>query len=219
MYKTYQEAKIDCPKACICRDKASGMFFATPSKGGTILSDTSEFAEAKDYCITVEEFLNAGHKFEICDAVLDYDDVINIDTDYLIIIYNDLDTQHDKNRYILRAAALEESNHTPSIHADSEFYKKPRTKVEYVKVEFEPNEIWKAFKEHQEVGYLYVNTSDGFECLFDGVFNLAMAISQGDQLYRRIETEIDERQEFIEECQKYGSWEEMYDSGKFKLVN
>lgn len=68
---------------------------------------------------------------------------------------------------------------------------KPRTKVEYEKAEFEPEEIWKAFKEHQEVGYLYVNTSDGFECLLDGVFNLAMAISQGDQLYRKVERPVE----------------------------
>lgn len=68
---------------------------------------------------------------------------------------------------------------------------KPRTKVVYEKVEFEPNEIWKAFKEHQEVGYLYVNTSDGFECLLDGVFNLAMSISQGDQLYRKVERPVE----------------------------
>ncbi len=79
---------------------------------------------------------------------------------------------------------------------------KPRTKVYYEKVEFEPNEIWKAFKEHQEVGYLYVNTSDGFECLFDGVFNLAMAISQGDQLYRKVERPVEwweDAAEFVRE--------------------
>ncbi len=75
---------------------------------------------------------------------------------------------------------------------------KPRTKVEHEKVEFEPEEIWKAFKEHQEVGYLYVNTPDGFECLFDGVFNLAMAISQGDQLYRKVERPVEWWEDAVE---------------------
>lgn len=67
----------------------------------------------------------------------------------------------------------------------------PRTKVEYEKANFEPEEIWKAFKEHQEVGFLYVKTSDEYECLLDGVFNLAMAISQGDQLYRKVERPVE----------------------------
>ncbi|QGZ13235.1 hypothetical protein PP410_gp18 [Vibrio phage NF] len=75
---------------------------------------------------------------------------------------------------------------------------KPRTKVGYEKVEFEQNEIWKAFKEHQEVGFLYVNTSDGFECLLDGVFNLAMAISQGDQLYRKVERPVEWWEDAVE---------------------
>lgn len=88
---------------------------------------------------------------------------------------------------------------------------KPRTKVEYEKVEFEPNEIWKAFKEHQEVGYLYVNTPDGFECLFDGVFNLAMAISQGDQLYRKVERPVewfDDAVEYLNQNRQSGSCDE-----------
>lgn len=79
---------------------------------------------------------------------------------------------------------------------------KPRTKVEYEKANFEPEEIWKAFKEHQEVGFLYVKTSGEYECLLDGVFNLAMAISQGDQLYRKVERPVEwweDAAEFVKE--------------------
>lgn len=91
---------------------------------------------------------------------------------------------------------------------------KPRTKVEYVKV---TDSIW-----HLESDF---KAGDLFA--FDGQDNYVQIEAEGDftlshsadNLYRCIETPMTEREAFIDECQKYGSWEEMFDSGKFKLVN
>ena len=90
---------------------------------------------------------------------------------------------------------------------------KPRTRTEYEKVDFKPDEIWKAFKEHQEDGFLFVQTSDEFECLGDGVFTLAMAISQGDQLYRKVEKEIDWKKEVKDFCGDKYSYLHINDDG------
>ncbi|CAH9013258.1 putative coil containing protein [Vibrio phage 191E37-1] len=49
-------------------------------------------------------------------------------------------------------------------------------------------------------------------------FALCRCYANGYKIMVVEESEIDERQEFIDECQKHGSWEAMYDSGKFKLV-
>lgn len=207
-YKTYQECKIENPECEVCTD---GEVFSSVELNSLPYVTSWKACNPADHCMTVKEFLDAGYRFEVGDLWVDYDgDFMAVGK----IGVNHMNKPHERDfeRYILRAAALE---------------KPKRTKVEYEKVEFEPNEIWKAFKEHQEVGYLYVNTPDGFECLFDGVFNLAMAISQGDQLYRRIETEIDERQEFIDaacdvldgDAGIASSIGRLYDSGRFKIVN
>lgn len=56
-YNTYQEAKIAMPEACICYDTVGSTFFGIPTREGTTLSKHCEFAEAKNYCMTVEKFL------------------------------------------------------------------------------------------------------------------------------------------------------------------
>lgn len=97
---------------------------------------------------------------------------------------------------------------------------KPRTKTEFVKVEYSTS--WQAAKDHEErVEFLY-RQSDLGDAIKGNNWKAIQSPSEAAQyhfdLYRKVETEIDERQEFIDECQKYGSWEAMYDSGKFKLV-
>lgn len=61
----------------------------------------------------------------------------------------------------------------------------------FEKANYPRSETWKAFKEHQEIGHLFVGSREGYDCLGDSIFDLAMAISQGDQLYRKVEKEID----------------------------
>ncbi|WP_417764641.1 hypothetical protein [Shewanella chilikensis] len=212
MYKTYQEAKIDCPEACICREKVSGMFFAMPSKEGAILGDTSEFAEAKDHCMTVEEFLKAGYRLDVGDSFINcFGQVVEVKGENVDTV--NVPHEYDNRRHVLRADSLE---------------KPKRTEVEYEKCNSE--HAWQAVKEHEENKNIFHRNESGEypicgydmhiigECVIDG------------ELYRRIETEIDERQEFIDAAIGYSYFtgstetelillENMYDSGKFKLVN
>ena len=71
-YKTYQEAKIAMPLACIIHDTDNARFFGMPSREGTTLTnDGCKFAEPQHYCITVEKFLDDGHKFVTGDVFID----------------------------------------------------------------------------------------------------------------------------------------------------
>ncbi len=90
---------------------------------------------------------------------------------------------------------------------------KPRTKAEFVKCEF--NHAWEAVKTFEDGEELYTKRSHKDFVLIDNAPDVLRFLYD---LHRKVETEIDERQEFIDECQKYGSWEAMHDSGKFKLV-
>ncbi|CAH9013279.1 hypothetical protein VPHF35G1_0091 [Vibrio phage F35 g1] len=93
---------------------------------------------------------------------------------------------------------------------------KPRVKTEFVKCEFESR--GQALDTYDNEEELYV-VSASSEAGYSECHTSSDAIDMWNQLYRKVETEIDERQEFIDECQKHGSWEAMYDSGKFKLVD
>ncbi|CAM0014826.1 hypothetical protein VPHK373_0086 [Vibrio phage K373] len=101
-----------------------------------------------------------------------------------------------------------------SLLATVEKIQKPRTNTEFVKVEFE--HAWEAVKEFEDGEKLYTKRSHKDFVLIDNAPDVLRFLYN---LHRKVETEIDERQEFIDECQKYGSWEAMYDSGKFKLVD
>lgn len=202
-YNTYQEAKIDNPECEIYLIMKHGLFAnCTHHK-----SDVVRFVEfdsdgikcnPADYCMTVEEFLMAGHKLVSGDIIIHRDEGFFIMPDSFGIHWNDIVPDEDSESYILRAAALE---------------KPKRTKVEFVKV---VGENFFGLESDLLAGNLYCG--EGEEWRIIDIPSLADEWANNN-LYRRIETEIDERQEFIEECQRYGSWEEMYDSGKFKLVN
>ncbi len=107
-YKTYQEAKIAMPKACIIENTDSGLFFGMPTREGATLAGGSRFAEPQYYCMTVEKFLEDGHKFVEGDIYLTpYGRVITagspvISTEHLNKYGNELD-----DCFILRAAALD----------------------------------------------------------------------------------------------------------------
>lgn len=65
-----------------------------------------------------------------------------------------------------------------------------------------------------------MNGSCDYRCEFTGKqLTMDSSLQEFCCASRRDEVEIDEREAFIDEARKYGSWEEMYDSGKFKLAD
>lgn len=108
-YITYQEAKIAMPLACIIHDTDKNRFFGMPSREGTTLTnDGCKFAEASDYCMTVEKFIEDGHKLVKGDVILNAGGgVITLQQRDVAGDWN-CDNRHelDNKRYILRAAAL-----------------------------------------------------------------------------------------------------------------
>ncbi|CAM0015044.1 hypothetical protein VPHK375_0089 [Vibrio phage K375] len=103
---------------------------------------------------------------------------------------------------------------------------KPRTKTEFVKCEF--NHAWEAVKAFEDGEELYTKRSHKDFVLIDNAPDVLRFLYD---LHRKVEIEIDERQEFIDFTSKYiknlnpetlKSFEyiarAMYDSGKFKLV-
>ena len=106
--------------------------------------------------------------------------------------------------------------------------KKPRTKAEYERVDLV--EHWEYFKLMSDEGDLYVNCTDlSYEGMLGDNINLANALHDGSCIYRKVEIEIDERQEFIDtynelrrefklqhKVENFHNF--LFDSGKFKLV-
>ena len=155
--------------------------------------------------MTVEQFLKAGHKF------VDGDIVINqagcVDSVILDFSWNKI-SETDDSMFILRAAALE---------------KPKRLKVEYVKVEFASDkEKAEAFIEGGLRYFTHGETKGEMERDTILVTRLDELLC-GNAIYRRVETEISERDEFIEEALKRCVWKEgspahymigdMYDAG------
>ena len=113
---------------------------------------------------------------------------------------------------MLRAAALEE--------------KKPRTKVEYVKWNFEC--AWHAIKAFEDGEKLYTKRSHKDFILIDSAQDVLRFLYD---LHERIETPITEREAFVDSvselCDEMDinmgkiDWiaKTLFDSGKFKLVN
>lgn len=192
-YPTYQAAKIANPESEILKARDDwegcqeliGKFIANkPNPQGEpyIGKGWFEICNPADYCMTVKQFLDAGHKFVDGDIYL-YGNTM-VYTVYTIkedeVARHNLSDDNDDNLYILKAKALEETNPT----------------YRYDKVEFE--EDWEYFKLMSEDGDLYVNCVDStFEGCYGDNINLANAIHEGVDLYRRIE--VTERDEFIEE--------------------
>ncbi|AUS01569.1 coil containing protein [Vibrio phage 1.286.O._10N.286.55.C4] len=104
--------------------------------------------------------------------------------------------------------------------------KKPRTKTEFVKCEF--NHAWEAVKAFGEGEKLYTKRSHKDFVLIDNAPDVLRFLYD---LHRKVETEIDERQEFIEKSEQVLSENTqtdhdikeacgaLYDAGcRFKLV-
>ncbi len=106
--------------------------------------------------------------------------------------------------------------------------KKPRTNTEFVKCVFDS--AWHAIKAFEDGDELYTKRSHKDFVLIDNAPDVLRFLYD---LHRKVETEIDERQEFIDaavellnqnshdhEANHYKEWfGAMFDSGKFKLVD
>lgn len=193
-----------------------------------------------DHCMTVEEFLKDGHKFvegdvyfHIKEAELSVVGVGGFEPGHANTLISD-----DAESYILRAAALDLA---AIAKQNVEYYSKQisdtareafstnstpklkRTKVEFVKV---VGENFFGLESDLLAGNLYCGEGDEWKII--DIPSLADEWTNNN-LYRRIETEIDERQEFIDAaCSVIEDYhgerrqyvvEALYDSGKFKLVN
>ena len=97
------------------------------------------------------------------------------------------------------------------------------TKQEFIKVTHK--NVWQVVKEYENHGNIFVcEENDGvltIDCSVDGFdIHVLKEHLQDGNIYRRIELprEPTELELFVEECNKYNSPEEMFKSGKFKLV-
>ncbi|AUR98912.1 hypothetical protein NVP1256O_73 [Vibrio phage 1.256.O._10N.286.45.F8] len=105
---------------------------------------------------------------------------------------------------------------------------KPRTKTEFVKCEF--SREWEAVRYYNEDGELFVVDCNGNYTNVNDISGAwyEVVCKNYHNIYRKVETEIDERQEFIDAymnkaksvpaCSDADFAGILYDSGKFKLV-
>ncbi|AUR83618.1 hypothetical protein NVP1038O_08 [Vibrio phage 1.038.O._10N.286.51.C2] len=180
-----------------------------------------------DYCMAVEKFLADGYKFTKGDVVLNMHEVLTL-TESKVWNFNRKD-KLDSKRYILSAAALKPRDND---YAMSVMEKK-------VKVECVQEESFKEVLKCAIDGEVFYSKDGKGEFKFDvprmsfvnhdGV-DMKIAHLTNHEFYRRIETEIDERKEFIKAYsilrekfmiqREYEYFDDfMADSGKFKLVD
>lgn len=241
-YSTYQEAKIANPELEVYRADFGGVFISNDDLGSfarfTDFNPPVDVAKCNpaDYCMTVEGFLGDGHKFVDGDAYLDGFNNIQVVGELISHEPASCPGSGDEFRYVLRAAALEQKEEKPTLKISEEYIgamrgaimqeKPKRTKVEWEKVEFEKVSDVALACESGE-GF-YCENSNGEKSLL-GMYGAISMHRHSDSLYRRIETEITERDEFIEAacsavvCTPESMMGELigdlYDSGRIKLVD
>jgi len=212
-YNSYEAAKIAMPLACIIHYTDDDRFFGMPSiEGATLTDDSCKLAEPADHCMTVEQFLKDGHKFVGGDVVFDAGEVEVINSRHDVEAYNEKE-RLDRERYILRAAALN---------------KPKRTKLAYELLCNKDFNVW-GLKELLDDGDLFYLINDEYLVVPAGSDIFAIEHFLSGNIYRRIETEITERDKFVEAVSKilpeYDKrtmplWiGKLFDSGKFKLVD
>ena len=205
-YKTYQEAKVAMPLACIIHDTDNARFFGMPSREGTTLTgDGCKFAEAKDHCMSMLTFSELGHK--LVDGDLYQNEEGRVFTvgrlGYEAKYCNLLSSYCFPSKIsILRTSALENqmkidnlATQTPeekevldsiaakSVHLrDYQKADKPRTKVEYEKV----TESIFDLREEFERGELHYDFGDDDWFTFNDEASLVAGFKEGN-VYRRIE--------------------------------
>ncbi|AUS02084.1 hypothetical protein NVP2095A_03 [Vibrio phage 2.095.A._10N.286.46.E10] len=189
-YNSYEEAKIANPESDVYSD--GDLFFTSAVK--TFMYDSAK-CNPTEHCKTLG-WLRDNHGAEFAgDIILGHvgRNVIRITQDTI--------KDYDDNCLILRAAALEE--------------KPKRVKVEYVKCEFSKlSEAAIAV----DCGDIYY-TSYGEQAVEEYGLALHYYNMRDLKFYRKVETEIDERQEFIDEalklyaCNANEMFGKMYDAG------
>lgn len=230
-YDSYAESKIANPESEIYEND-NGEFGTLQQ----LLGSVGEFVicNPADYCMTVEQFLAAGHKFVKGDICLTHGGTV-VKVRYAGG-WNQL-SSYDNERYVLRAAALNQAETFDVMAQDIEAAeagavgeysneKPKRMKAEYVPVEFD--QAWQAVKAFEEGEKFYTHFQvQGWV----PINNVQQVVPNFEvkKIYRKVETEIDERQEFIDELVRLNKtakspklsdfFGEIYDSGKFKLVD
>ena len=216
-YNSYEEAKIANPESEIVTETQKSIeefssikrfhpviendFFTSGyeyiyNKGSSprVHDGYFEVCNPADHCMTVEEFLKAGHKFVNGDIYMYSDGLIEtVDS----AIKSNKINMGDSSRYILRAAALENKMNTDRLETQSEEQPK-RVKVEYLKVDFvSDKEKAEAFIEG---GLRYLTHGEIRGDLESDTIPVTRLdeLLCGNSIYRRIETEITERDEFIQ---------------------
>ena len=196
VYDSYAEAKIANPE---CEIYSDGKIFC--DNHSSIYYFGMFKCNPADHCMTVDQFIAEGHRFANGDICLDDGDVVTVKcrADW------DEPSPGDNERYVLRAAALDvmaQDNEATETKAVAEYSneKPKRVKVEFVKVEdsiFDLREEFEKYELYSKADIIFDGcVEDGFVSIHSEI-DLAKAI-QVDQIYRKVETEIDERQEFIE---------------------
>ncbi|AUR92768.1 lipocalin family protein [Vibrio phage 1.177.O._10N.286.45.E10] len=198
-YNSYEEAKIANPESEIVTagSKWSGseefkgkfeVLNSDPDEAHILSGECWVKCNPADHCMTVERFLADGHKFVEGDCYVDlYGDAQCAGDDFPPLELNK-PCQDDGERFILRAAALEE--------------KPKRVKVSYVNANF--SKEWKAVRYYNEVGELFVVDCNGNYTNVNDISGswYEVVCKNYDSLFIQIETEIDERQEFIERAEE-----------------
>ena len=212
-YNSYQEAKIANPDSEIVTTGPKWKYnpdlkwkfeklVEDDDEGEAHALEDSAWVKCRPsgYCMTVEEFLAKGHKFVDGDVILNFhfNTELRVEVIYNEYLgdYNDPD-KGDSSRYILRAAALENKMNTDRLETQSEEQPK-RVKVEYLKVDFvSDKEKAEAFIEG---GLRYLTHGEIRGDLESDTIPVTRLdeLLCGNSIYRRIETEITERDEFIQ---------------------
>lgn len=207
-YKSFEAAKIDNPESEIywyLDGRLVEVFTTSKYRAGS----ENTLANPKKHCMTFKEFLGAGHKFSMGDIYLSINGLVcYCGGDFPPSVLNH-PNGYDNERFILRAAALE---------------KPKRVKVEYVPCLFA--DAWEPVKAYCDGEDLYCGAK---KKVSDPEIALKLWIH--GSLYRRIETEITERDVFIEKVEAIAEditsdseWSfaciatAMFDSGEFKLT-
>jgi hypothetical protein len=212
-YETYQEAKIANPEGEVC---TNGDYFQVNPRG-TEINSYWKICNPADYCMTVEKFLSDGHKFVDGDNILDHNAEIQTVGDHYSAHF--ANRHLDVTKLVLRAAALKTEH-----QQEMEELKPKRTRVEYVKV----TESIFDLKDEFERGCLYRKPSLTYMKIKDEGEILSACLDEN--IYRKEEVEVDERQEFIDaynqlrrefriqhEVENFSDY--LVDSGRFKLVD
>ena len=188
-YPTYQAAKIANPDSNIYRYLSVSPLFTCESEcNGFSLQP----ANPADYCMTVKQFLDAGHKFVDGDFMLGQDGlVVRVSN---CPSYN-MPLEDDDKRYALRTKSLEEANTIPTETPEDKEALDEKT-YRYEKVTDSIEKIAKAMIDG-EVFYSQ-GGSDRFYWRLNGFGknNLALTGLNGFDFYRRIE--VTERELEIE---------------------